>query len=74
MTRTNPSQSSGASFVRQLCKLVNAMPRAIRFPYGPQAFGLATYSAIPKHGKAPVQTAAQRFLAAVEAPATEKVW
>ena len=39
------------AFERKLRAMVGALPRSIRFPYGEQAYGLTTYSAVPKHGR-----------------------
>lgn len=55
------------SFTSSLKRAVNAMPRAIRFPYGEQAFGLTTYSSIPKYGKPAVQSFADRLEAQLNA-------
>lgn len=62
------------AYTKALARLVNAMPRSIRFPYGEQAYGLTTYCAIPKHGKRIPTTYAQRLTMAVQSPAIEKVW
>ena len=40
-----------ATFQAQLTRSINAMPRSIRFPYGEQAYGLTTYSSVPKFGR-----------------------
>lgn len=68
-----------STFIKHLARLCTAMPKSIRFPYGEGAYGLTTYSSIPKYGRkvCAVKNVASRFeaqLAASDATATAKIW